>query len=195
MTIPEWRLGLFSVIILLLGLLAACSDAEEETAGLPEAPDDGVRSESFGVTYLFSDSARVTAKMEVAHLIEKEEEQEDKKSRENIMYLEDSLHISFLGVRGAITSEVTASRGTYYKDKGLAVLEGNVEMTNIRGERMQTEKLYWDERKEAIYNHTFVRIETANEFLECDSGLTANTDFTRWRLRGGVSGIASYPKN
>ena len=124
-----------------------------------------------------------------------EEEQEDKKSRENVLYLEDSLHISFLSPGGSVTSEVSASRGTYFRDRGLALLEGNVEMTNVRGERLQTEKLYWDERNEEIYNHTFVRIETEREYLECDSGMTANTDFTRWRLKGSVNGIAAYPKN
>jgi lipopolysaccharide export system protein LptC len=182
-------------IISLFILLGACSSADEDRASLPQAPDDGIRSESFGVTYLFSDSARVTAKMEVGHLIEKEEKDEDKKNRENVMYMEDSLHISFLTPGGATTSEISASRGTYYKDQGLAVLEGNVEMTNVRGEQLQTEKLFWDEKKEEIYNHTFVRIETEREFLECDSGMVANTDFTRWRLKGSVNGIATYPKN
>ena len=183
------------ITILGIFLFTSCSSAEEDRDSLPKAPDDGVRSESFGVTYLFSDSARVTAKMEVTHLIEKEEEQEDKKSRENVLYLEDSLHISFLSPGGSVTSEVSASRGTYFRDRGLALLEGNVEMTNVRGERLQTEKLYWDERNEEIYNHTFVRIETEREYLECDSGMTANTDFTRWRLKGSVNGIAAYPKN
>lgn len=182
------------VIFLMCYVLTACDD-EADRASLPKVPDDGVRSESFGVTYLFSDSARVTARMEVAHLIEKEETQEERKATENVMYLEDSLHISFLSPGGSVTSEISSSRGTYYRDRGLAILEGNVEMTNVRGEQLQTEKLYWDERNEEIYNHTFVRIETANEYLECDSGMTANTDFTRWRLKGGINGIASYPKN
>jgi hypothetical protein len=183
------------MIIFLTILLGACSSAEEDRAGLPQAPDDGIRSESFGVTYLFSDSARVTAKMEVGHLIEKEEKDEEKKGSENVMYMEDSLHISFLSPSGATTSEVSSSRGTYFRDKGLAILEGNVEMINLRGEKLQTEILYWDEKNEEIYNHTFVRIETEREFLECDSGMVANTDFTRWRLKGSVNGIASYPKN
>ncbi|MEZ4688506.1 MAG: LPS export ABC transporter periplasmic protein LptC [Bacteroidia bacterium] len=182
-------------VIIFLLILVACGSTEEDRENLPQAPDDGIRSESFGVTYLFSDSARVTARMEVGHLIEKEEEQEEKKDRENIMFMEDSLHISFLSPRGATTSEISASRGIYYRDRGLAVLEGNVNMTNVRGEHLQTEKLFWDEKKEEIYNHTFVRIETDREFLECDSGLVANTDFTHWRLKGSVNGIASYPKN
>lgn len=178
---------------ILLGLLTACGSEAEDRESLPEAPDDGIRSESYGVTYLFSDSAVVTARMEVFHLIEKENQLGEELGSERILFLEDSLHISFLAPNGESTSEITSNRGTYYKDKGLAILEGNVIMINERGEKMKTEQLYWDEKKEEVYNQVFTRIETPREILTSDSGIVANTEFTRWRLKG-VSGVFAYPK-
>ena len=57
----------------------------------------------------------------------------------------------------------------------------NVVVVNKKGERLNTEQLYWDETKHIIYTNKAVTITTATEILDGD-GLQSNEDFTDYKI-------------
>ena len=66
--------------------------------------------------------------------------------------------------------------------------DNNVRVVNRKGERLNTEQLFWDENKQKIYTNKFVTIKTAREILY-GNGLVSNEDFTQYKitdLRGTI---------
>ena len=152
------------LLLMMIGLVA-CGNPEDERAGLPPAVDDGIRSEAFGLEYLFSDSASLRAKLSAAHQIERleGEEEEKKENKELIVYLDGGVKINFYNNSGVSHSNITSERGIYKKDKNLAELKGNVVLVNSKGEKLETEQLFWDEKKDQVYTRInmfgFIRME------------------------------------
>lgn len=155
------------IIFLLLIGLVACSNPEEDRAGLPATVDDGIRSEAFGLEYLFSDSLSLRAKLSAAHQIERLEGEEEKKkeNKEIVIYLDGGVKIDFYNNFGTSHSKITSERGIYRKDKNLAELKGNVVLTNAKGEKLETEQLFWDEKKDQVYTDEYVRIYTDGKII------------------------------
>ncbi|MEM7372930.1 MAG: LPS export ABC transporter periplasmic protein LptC [Bacteroidota bacterium] len=181
--------------------MIACGPEESQ----PEVGDfletevyEGV--ESFGVEYYFSDSARVSAQMFATRVIEREEpvvedqevekvvspvKDEDKEVKtEMVHFLSRGVRLYFLNFRGIAHSTIKSDSGVFRREKGIAQLIGQVEMTNHENETMKTEELFWDKEKDSVYTDKFVRIETPDKIITGSRGLRANTDFTSYTIFG-----------
>ncbi|MDX1908941.1 MAG: hypothetical protein SF053_18030 [Bacteroidia bacterium] len=170
------------IVFLAAGLLLACStpNSISESFFLPEA-DDSIRSSSYGVTYYFSDSARVTARMVAGRVREKSAGG----STSDISYLMDQgVEIYFLDRRGQAHSTLKAEEGFMGRGRSTAEIRGNVRMVNETGETLETELLYWDQRKDSIYTPAPVRIKTRTKTIYADRGLRSNAAFTAYFLFG-----------
>lgn len=188
-------------ILLILTTMIACGTEDSQ----PEAEDfldtekyEGV--ESFGVEYYFSDSARVSAQMFATRVIEREQPVEEKKEEkvvspvkedkekevktEMVHFLSQGVKLYFLNFRGIAHSTISSDSGVFRREKGIAQLIGEVEMTNHKNETMKTEELYWDKEKDSVYTDKFVRIETPDKVITGSRGLRANTDFTSYTIFG-----------
>ena len=162
-------------------IMSACSTSDEEQASIPLPPRaDQIESESFGVEYLYSDSARVTAQLEAEHVIEKKEKKDSDNSPEKIAhYFDKGIHIKFFNKRGRESSVVSANYGVLYKEQGVAELKGNVILNKVStGERLETEQLFWDQEKDSIYveRDQFLKITTPDKVIT-GKGLRTNTAF------------------
>ena len=51
-----------------------------------------------------------------------------------------------------------------------------------KGEKLNTEHLFWDEKKEMIYSDVFVKITTKDEII-MGEGLESNQDFSRYKFK------------
>ncbi|MEL6591358.1 MAG: LPS export ABC transporter periplasmic protein LptC [Bacteroidota bacterium] len=179
----------FFSLRLLVGLLAvillpACGE-EEERPGRPLPPiEEGVDSESYGVTYVFSDSARVTANLMSAHVTEKEEQESEESKKRMVHYLDGGVKIIVLNSYGQTTSTIVSESGVYERDEGIAELKGNVMLNNYKGEKLKTEQLFWDEKKDSVYTDKFVRIETPDKIITGSEGLKATSDFSSYTIFG-----------
>ncbi|MEZ4827805.1 MAG: LPS export ABC transporter periplasmic protein LptC [Bacteroidia bacterium] len=171
----------FSLVIFALMFAVACSTRDTMEGKVPfQDSMEGMKSEAFGVLFYFSDSARVTARLSAGHLIEKEEGEEPKLS--SVQYLNQGVEINFLNSDGRTTSKINSESGVYDKEKGLAELTGHVVMLNGKGEKLETEQLFWDEVRDSIYTTKFVRIETPERVIIGENGMRANTEFTAWTI-------------
>ena len=61
-------------------------------------------------------------------------------------------------------------------------LIGNVRVSNTKGEKFNTEELYWDMRKHTVYSDSFIHIERNRDILE-GYGFNSNESFTEYEIR------------
>ena len=81
-----------------------------------------------------------------------------------------------------ITTTITGDYGIHYQDKKQMEARKNVIVTNFEtGERLDTEELIWDQKKEVIYSNKFVKITSEDGVLFGD-GLEAEQDFSKRRI-------------
>jgi len=62
------------------------------------------------------------------------------------------------------------------------VVEQDVVFVNKRGERLETERLVWDQDSDRIWTDRPVRIRRGRDIIHGE-GLDANEDFSRYRIR------------
>jgi LPS export ABC transporter protein LptC len=88
-------------------------------------------------------------------------------------------------------NEETSLKGNYavrYETSQRMEIKYNVEVVNIKGEKLNTELLIWDEQKKKITSNAFVKITTAKEVIT-GNGLEANQDFTRYEIKNIIATI------
>jgi len=97
-------------------------------------------------------------------------------------------HIKFYDRTGKLISTLTANYGIRWEKKGLLQARNQVVVKNLKsGEQLDTENLSWDEKKEKIYSHSFVKISSPDRTIFGDS-LVANQTFSR-RTIYGIRGV------
>jgi LPS export ABC transporter protein LptC len=86
-------------------------------------------------------------------------------------------------------TKLTSNYAMKYDDRDLMEAKGNVVITNIKGETLNTEHIVWNQKTEQITSDAFVKIKTEKEILMGD-GLISNQEFTKYKitkLRGIIS--------
>lgn len=79
----------------------------------------------------------------------------------------------------AVESQITANYAIYYEEKELWNARYNVVAMNKKGEILNTEQLFWDEKKKTIYSHDMVKI-TTEDGVTFGEGFESDEMFTDW---------------
>lgn len=85
-----------------------------------------------------------------------------------------------------VIATVAADSATYFKDRNLWRLDGDVEIRRLPGTLFQTQQLFWAERSHRLYSDSFIHIETPTHVIE-GHGFESNdqlTDYTILRPEG-----------
>lgn len=101
----------------------------------------------------------------------------------------DGLFVEFYGAKKNIESTLSAKYGRKFQNQGIIEVRDSVVVINEKGERLDTEKLIWNEKTKKIYTNSFVRITTLKDVM-FGEGMEANQNFTNYRIykyRGSVS--------
>jgi len=124
-------------------------------------------------TTYYSDSARVKMKMEAPRQFEF-----GSGDRE----FPEGLFLQFFDAEGDPTSTLKADYCYYTKKDDLYKATGNVVVQDVEtSDRLDTEELYWSQKKEEVFTEKFVRIEKDGE-LHVGDGLEAKQDFSYWKI-------------
>lgn len=99
----------------------------------------------------------------------------------------EGIFVRFLDGFGNESSTLRSEYALQLIDKDLWEARGDVVVTNIKGERLNTEKLFWHSRKEIIYSDEFVKLTTPTQIIE-GKGFQADQNFTEYEINE-VSGI------
>jgi LPS export ABC transporter protein LptC len=171
----------------MLGLLAmGCTDNDPNAQRLMFPPtEDTFHVVSFGVTYLFSDTLRVSARLQAGQVVEVQQFNESgRKELETIHYLSQGVRLEFLDNRGRPQSVITSDSARFNREAGLARLAKGVLLRNDQGEQLETEELFWNQATDSIYTDQRVKITTPDKVIIGREGLRANSAFTAYSLFG-----------
>ena len=168
-------------------LFPACSGKDKNLAEAITERDSLPSMRSLGVTTLISDSGITRYK-----IITEEWTVFDKKDPpywafEKGVYLEkfDSLF--------RIDASIKADTAYYYEKKKLWELRSNVSIRNLKGDKFDTELLFWDEKKEEIYSDKYIRIEQQDKTIT-GYGFESNQELTEYQIRN-TTGIFTVEDN
>lgn len=89
--------------------------------------------------------------------------------------------VQFYNAKGESDSRLTSEYAIHYEKEDKIRTEKNVEVFNRYGDKLSTEKLWWDKKNRKIYSDVFVKIHTSEEIIYGD-GLESNEDFTKYRI-------------
>jgi LPS export ABC transporter protein LptC len=153
--------------------LVGCENSKDDIKNITTR--DTLPSESAKeVTFFFSDSAKIKMKMVSPKV-------ENYPGSNAYIEFPKGIHIWFYDDSMQVETEITANYAIRHEKEFLMEAKNDVVVTNKEGERLNTEHLIWDEKKEMIYTKEFVRITTASEVVY-GTGLESDQNFTKYKI-------------
>lgn len=101
----------------------------------------------------------------------------------------NGLYVEFYDANKNVESTLQSKYGRKFQNQGIIEVKDSVVVVNNKGERLDTEKLIWNEKTKKIYTNSFVRITTATDIM-FGEGLEANQNFSNYKIfkyRGSIS--------
>jgi LPS export ABC transporter protein LptC len=177
----HWRF--FSGTLISVLLAAACTDLSNEELRKRSRDTIQAKETAEQVEITYTDSGLLKARLQAPLMIAV------KQAKEPYMEMPKGLKGTFYGNDGAVESYLSSEYAISYNESKKVILRRNVEVLNVKGERLNTEELHWDQKSGRIYTDKFVQITTAGQIIMGD-GMTANQTFTEWeinRYRGTIN--------
>ena len=155
-------------------LLPACSK-KKELAEAVSKEDSLPDMRTTGVTTFISDSGMIRYKIITAEWLIFSEVDTPFWAFEKGIYLEKFDTIFH------IDASIKADTAYYYEPKKLWELRSNVHIRSQRGDKFDTQLMYWDQGKERIYSDQFIRIEQPDKVLT-GYGFESNQQMTEYQI-------------
>lgn len=155
-------------------LLSSCENDLEEIAALSEQLSTEVETVK-EVEILYSDSAQVRVRITgptMLYYLDRAEPQQE---------FTEGVVVDFFGPDGEVTSQLTAQYGLRMDNRKEVVVRDSVVWKSVEGEILETEELFWDERRQKIYSNKFVVITRPDEIIY-GHGFEADQDFSYSRI-------------
>ncbi len=172
-------------LLILLGVfcLSACENDIERIHSLTNA-NNFPEISGKKVEILYSDSGKVKMQLNA------DEIQQFAKADRPYVEFPKGIHVVFFDDSLNIESEVIADYAKYYQDDKLWEARGNVIANNTaKGEKLNTEELFWDENLGRIYSNSFSRIENNDGTFYGQNGFESNQKFSHWKLKGSRGSV------
>ena len=80
-----------------------------------------------------------------------------------------------------IEASIEADTAYFYDKEELWKLMGNVHIQNLKGEKFDTDLLYWDQRKGRVWSDQFIRIEQPDRIIT-GRGFESNQEMTVYTI-------------
>lgn len=170
----------FGVIIMPF-LFSACGSGNKEIGEAIAERDSLPMMTTLGVTTFISDSGITRYKVVTEEWLVYDRKNPSYWAFEKGVYLEqfDSLF--------NIEASVKADTAYYYDKTKLWRLSGHVDVKNRKGERFNTELLYWNQATKKIYTDRFIRIQQPDRIIHAH-GFDSDEQLTQYQCRN-IDGI------
>ena len=159
------------ILLLLITFFVACEQRRKELIDKPHY--DGPIASSVKINTLISDSGRIFFHYKAA--IENTFERGDREWPEGFF-------LEAFDKEGAITTTFIANYVYYTEEENIYRAEGNVIVeSQENGDKLNTEELFWNPKKEEFYTEKFVSITSGDE-VHTGEGMTADQNFSSYRI-------------
>ena len=157
-------------------LFPACSGKDKKLAEAISENDTLPSMKSLGVTTLISDSGitryKIVAEERLIH---------DKKNPPYWAF-EKGVYLEKFDTLFRVDASIKADTAYYHEKKKLWELRGHVQILSQRGDRFQTDLLFWDEKKEKVYSDKFIQIEQEDKVIK-GYGFESNQDLSEYEIK------------
>ena len=162
--------------MVMLLLFSSCSGRKKDLGAAITERDSLPVMDTRGVTTLISDSGITRDRINTEEWLVFDRKNPPYWAFEKGVYLEkfDSLF--------QVEASIKADTAYFYNKEELWKLMGNVDVKNLKGERFNTDLLYWDQRKQKVYSDQFIRIEQPDRIIT-GRGFESNQQMTVYTIR------------
>ncbi len=105
-------------------------------------------------------------------------------AEDNVFEFPEGIEMEMYDTLGHITSQMSAEYSTYNDKDGIWEAKNNVDVSNDKGDRLNTEYLVWDRGKGTIETNQFVKITSKDGVIYGD-GLVSDQNFDNWEVING----------
>ena len=155
--------------LLIIAMLPSCKNDVQTVLSL-DVVDTLPEMTARDVEIIYSERARVQIKLVSPYLVNETKE-------EPLLIFPEGFTVYFYDSVMNLQSTITADYGISYEKKKLMEARHNVVVENLKkGEKLNTEELFWDRNKQQIYSNKFVRLTTGEQVVTGD-GLTSKDPF------------------
>jgi LPS export ABC transporter protein LptC len=170
------HLTLRGVMLFFFVLSLSCAGDKKELAAAVENRDSMPVMRTINVGTLISDSGVIRYRMKTKEWLIFDRLKPSRWSFEKGIYLEqfDSVH--------KVEASIKADTAYYYDKQRLWELRGHVDIHNRKGEKFNTELLFWNQSTEKVYSDKFIRIEQPDRIIT-GHGFDSNQQMTVYTIR------------
>ena len=162
-------------IVMPLNFLVSCLGDKKDMVDVIFDPQTSYTSKETNVIGFVSDSGRTRIKYETPTWLI------FSKASEPFWYFPDGIYAERFDSTFQIEASIKADTAYNYTRKKLWELKGNVDISNLKGERFQTSQLFWDQNKEEFYSDSFIRV-TKGESVNTGVGFKSNQDISVYEI-------------
>lgn len=148
-------LGSMAVLL----FISACSGGKKQMGEAITERDSLPVMDTREVTTLISDSGVTRYRIKT-----KEWKVFDRKSPPYWAF-ERGIYLEKFDTLFQMEASIQADTAYYYNKEELWKLMGHVDIHNLKGERFNTELLYWNQRTQKVYSDRFIRIEQPDRII------------------------------
>lgn len=163
------------VAMVMLLLFSSCSGRNKGMGEAITERDSLPVMDTKGVTTLISDSGVTRYRINTEEWLVFDRKKPSYWAFEKGIYLEkfDSLF--------QVEASIQSDTAYYYDKERLWKLIGSVHIQNLKGEKFDTELLYWDQNKQKVYSDKFIRIEQPDRIIT-GRGFGSNQQMTVYTI-------------
>lgn len=171
----------------MLAFLSACTNDLKDVAALPvnkKSPSQIGDS----VTLLYTDSAQLKIVLKANRML-----MFNQNVSEPFTVMPKGVFVTIMDDEEKPATTLKAGFGVRFDLSRRMEARHKVEVVNVKGEKLETERLVWDENTKRIYTDAFVKITTGKEVI-MGKGLESNQDFTKYELKE-ITGVIQLQTN
>lgn len=162
-----------TLLLAVMMIMPACKSDLQTIDNIVQM-DKGPVESAFNIEIIHSDQAYVRMILNAPQMDRYEND-------ENYLEMPLGLTVVFYDTLMQKTSSMSARYAISYEDSEIIEARNDVVVINELGEKLNTEQLVWDQKKEIIYSEKFVKITTEDE-ITYGEGFRADERFDQWEI-------------
>ena len=103
------------------------------------------------------------------------------RASEPYSYFPDGVCLEKFDTLQNVEASIKADTAYHYERRDLWEAKGNVDMTNLKGERFQTSQVFWDRQNKIVYSDSAIVI-TEGEKVTTGIGFRSNEDLSKYEI-------------
>ena len=164
------------IVVCTLLVLSNCTNDLQDVMRLPKS-DLSPSQIGDSVTMLYTDSAQLKIVLKANRML-----LFNKNVSEPFTVLPKGVFVTFFDENEKISATLKADYAVRYDVTHRMEAKYGVQVVNKNGEKLETEKLIWDENSQRIYTDAAVKITTDKEVI-MGRGMESNQDFSKYELK------------